>query len=61
MGLDDPEFTGEALRRLVIDIQATVGRHEAGLTPLGAAVVRLAQDAFERDRSALSKARGESQ
>ena len=35
--LGDPEFTGEKLLKLVIDIEAAVGANRAGLTPLGRA------------------------
>ena len=39
----DPEFTGEQLHRLVLDIEAAVGRNSAGATPLGTAVMMLAE------------------
>jgi hypothetical protein len=48
----DKEFTGESLRRLVVDIQAAVGRNVAGLTPLGSKVIRLAQEAYDNDPEA---------
>ncbi len=40
----DPEFTGDKLTRLVVDIEAAVGMNMAGTTPLGAAVIRLCED-----------------
>jgi ribosome modulation factor len=46
----NPEFTGERLLRLVLDIEAAVGRNEAGCTPLGMAVIKLAEAAFEADK-----------
>lgn len=45
----EPEFTGAALNQLVVDIQAAVGSHRAGLTPLGRKVIELAQDAADAD------------
>lgn len=45
----EPEFTGDALRRLVIDIEAVIGTHRAGATPLGAAVTRLCEAAAAKD------------
>ena len=46
----DPDFTGEALNRLVIEIEAAVGMHQAGMTPLGRAVIRLCEDASRADQ-----------
>ena len=45
----DKEFTGQALLRLVLDLEAAVGANHAGMTPLGAAVMRLAEDAADHD------------
>ena len=45
----DKEFTGANLLRLVIDIEAAVGRNLAGATPLGVAVTRLCEDAIAAD------------
>lgn len=45
----DPEFTGDELLKLVIDLQAVVGTYRAGCTPLGSAVIRLAQVAADSD------------
>jgi hypothetical protein len=45
----DPEFTGDALLFLVLDLEATVARHRAGATPLGRHVVNLAEAALQRD------------
>lgn len=45
----DDEFTGADLERLVIDIQAAVGRNKAGLTPLGMAVMDLTTSAMKRN------------
>ena len=47
--MGDPEFTGRTLLRLVLDIEAAVGGNQAGMTPLGRAVMRLAEDAADRD------------
>ena len=47
--MGDPEFTGRTLLRLILDIEAAVGSNQAGMTPLGRAVMRLAEDAADRD------------
>lgn len=44
------DFTGDQLRKLVVDIQAAVGRNFAGCTKLGSQIVRLAQEAYDEDR-----------
>lgn len=46
---DTPEFTGQELLDLVISIEAAVGSHRAGSTPLGRAVVDLAERAADND------------
>lgn len=51
MSNDDPEFTGLALRDLVIAIEMQVGRYKAGATPLGRAIVGLCEDAMHKDRA----------
>jgi hypothetical protein len=47
----DREFTGEELHRLVLDIEAAIGRNRAGMTPLGQAVTDLAELTLSRDRA----------
>lgn len=49
MRLGEPEFTGDKLLRLVIDIEAAVGVHSAAMTPLGRAVMELAEAAARND------------
>lgn len=45
----EPEFTGQKLLRLVVDIQGAVGANGAGLTPLGIAVMQLTEAAANAD------------
>lgn len=42
----EPEFTGTKLHRLILDIEGAVSQNVAGNTPLGAAVIRLCEDAW---------------
>jgi hypothetical protein len=51
----DREFTGEKLLRLANDIEAAVGANNAGLTPLGMAVIQMAESAVSRDALAVTK------
>lgn len=48
--LEDKEFEGDALHRLVLDIEMAVGRNKAGATPLGHAVTMLCEDAWAREQ-----------
>lgn len=49
---DTPEFTGRELLDLVVSIEAAVGSHRAGSTPLGRAVIGLAERTLEADPEA---------
>jgi hypothetical protein len=40
----DPEFTGEQLRLLIVDIEGAIGSHRAGWTPLGAEIIQLCEE-----------------
>lgn len=46
---EEPELTGAALLKFVIDLEGVVGAHHAGLTPLGRAVIQLAEAAANAD------------
>jgi len=50
---DDPEFVGNRLLFLVLDLEAVVARHAAGFTPLGREVVRLAEAALSAGSSPM--------
>lgn len=54
----DPEFTGTALHKLVIDIETAVGKNNAGATPLGAAVTELAERAYRSEDADNKQASG---
>lgn len=45
----DPQFTGDDLTRLVVDVEAAVGTNLAGLTPLGIAVGSICEEAIKAD------------
>lgn len=47
----DPEFTGDDLLRLVLDLQAAVGSNHAGMTPLGYTVMMLSEEAANKDET----------
>ena len=49
----DNEFTGDALHRLVLDIEIAVGKNAAGCTPLGRAVTDLAEAAWAKEQAAV--------
>ena len=52
----DAEFTGDNLKSLVIDIEAAIGSHRAGLTPLGRTVTALCEDTYRAMLAERNKA-----
>jgi hypothetical protein len=50
---EDPEFVGNRLLFLVLDLEAVVARHAASFTPLGREVVRLAEAALSAGSSKM--------
>lgn len=49
MKINDPEFTGDKLLNLVIDVEAAIGKHMAAATPFGIAVMELAEKVANDD------------
>jgi hypothetical protein len=47
----DPEFTGEQLRLLIVDIEGAIGSHRAGMTPLGAEIIHLCEERWRAQRA----------
>ena len=47
----DPEFTGDKLLTLVLDLQAAVGKNCAGMTPLGVKVMKITESAMDLDQA----------
>ena len=46
----DNQLTGEALKRLVIDVTAAIAKNHATMTPLGLTISEICDAILEQDR-----------